>query len=141
MKNLFILIVLLFVATFVGHSQSETTVTGHAYATLIITDDAYTSGDYYDGWLRIETTDPWQSDWISIGQFTSAASFGINNIVVSSVPYDPPVDPGYYSIRIYLVKNQSEPGENNSSTATPSTTQYEGHIRFDADNDIEVKFE
>jgi hypothetical protein len=141
MKNLFLLIVIVFSATFSTYSQSETTVYGHAYASLTITDDSWTSTDYYDGWLRIETTDPWSSGWVSIGHFAAPGPFSIDDITVSSVPYDPPIDHGYYSIRILLLKNQSQPGENNSATATPSTTQIEGHIRFDADNDIEVKFE
>lgn len=86
----------------------------------------------------METTDPWTSSYTYWNRVYSLTTYYLSDVQVSDVPYDPPVDVGYYNIRIKVVKN-STTTRDNSSTASPSYID-DDNIRFIADNIIKVSF-
>jgi hypothetical protein len=122
-------------------SVSNATTTCHCYGEFYIDDPGFFSGDYYDIYLRIETSTSWTSNWV---HFTTVYSVGssvpFTNVVIGSVPFPTPLPADFYTIRIMAMKNGTTP-ENNSSLADPEPILPIGNTKLTAYTDpIEVKF-
>jgi len=131
-----LLFVLLFAFSFVSQAQ---TITAHCSGNLKITDSNWSIGDYYVVYVRVETTDPWTSDWEWTNNYTATGQFGFGPTDVYDVPKPDPIPQPYYSLRLYGVKisGGGEAGTaNNSSIAKIDasnnlTATYEIELKFD----------
>jgi hypothetical protein len=131
----FILLLIIMPIIFAATSQRlGATTIGHCYGRFYIDDDSYTSGDYYDVYIRLETSDPFASSWIHIGTYyNQGVPYTFTNVNVGDVPYPAPIPANYYRIGVLVIKNgdTGSPFYNNSY-ATASYIDA-NNTRFDAD--------
>jgi len=116
------------------------TIDPYCSGNMKIIDDNPQFGDYYEVFIRVETTTPSTSDWEYVGQYTYSASdqpFGPTQVY--DVPKPVPVPPNFYTIRLFAIKydiNHTEQGNsNNTSLAT-----LDANDDLSANNTIELKW-
>ena len=127
-----ILVIMSIIITATSQSLGATTI-GHCYGRFLIDDGGYAPGDYYDVYIRLETSDPLATNWVHYGQYNyQGQSIAFSNVNVGDVPYPAPVPPNYYSIGVLVIKNDNtgSPYYNNSYASPSYIDAY--NTRFDA---------
>lgn len=140
MKTILKISSLLFILLFAFSSFLQAqTFTAHCFGDLKITDSNWSSGDYYVVYVRVETTDPWTSDWEYTNTYYSTGQSTFPSTDVDDVPKPNPIPQPYYSLRLYGVKISGGGEVGNANDV--SVAKLDASDNLEATYEIELKFD